>query len=431
MPSPLRGTGPGTIDAVEAGETAPARERRDELLDVAWEVAARDGLAATTYRNLASEAGTSTSPFVRQFPTRPDLLAAIFDRSATGFDGAREEAVAGAGPAGAIIAEGSAVLAEGEAARDRCRISLDLSFVSLRDPALGRRVRNRERDRGVRWASLAEAGQARGEVREDRPAEELADQLGSLLDGLVFASLVYPARLPRRHVRRLWEDSAPRLLDPAVTPGPHQRLVVPDSSAPRPHAPQDPEATRRAQLLAVAFRVTARDGLDGLSFRALAGEAGTSTTPFTHAFGSRRRLLAEMVRATWVPDPEVERLAALITSPVDRFFAEWATELSDEPGQVDRDRVYYELHHRALTDPELAVLMREGDQFGFEASEALVDAGREQGAVRGDLPAADLVDSLYALVDGLALRRLLLDEKRPAGYRIALWEDGGRRMLAP
>lgn len=416
---------------MEAGEKEAVKERREELLDVAWRVAARDGLAATTYRNLGAEAGTSTSPFVRQFPTRPDLLAAIFDRLAAGFDGAREEAVAGARPAGAIIAEGSAVLADGPAPRDRCRISLDLSFGALRDPALRRRVRERERDRGARWASLASAGQARGEVREDRPAEEVADQLGSLLDGLVFASLVYPARLPRRHVRRLWQDAAPRLLDPAVTPGPHQRLVVPESSGPRPVAPEDPEATRRAQLLSVAFRVTARDGLDGLSFRALAAEAGTSTTPFTHAFGSRRRLLAEMVRATWVPDPEVERMAGLITSPVDRFFAEWATELSDEPGQVDRDRAYYELHHRALTDPELAVLMREGDQFGFEASEALVGAGREQGVVRDDLPAGDLVDSLYALVDGLALRRLLLDEKRPAGYRISLWEDGGRRMLAP
>jgi hypothetical protein len=44
---------------------------------------------------------------------------------------------------------------------------------------------------------------------------------------------------------------------------------------------------------------------------------------------------------------------------------------------------------------------------------------------------SDLVDTIYALADGIGMRRALLSERRPAGYRVALWEDAGRRILAP
>ena len=82
-------------------------------------------------------------------------------------------------------------------------------------------------------------------------------------------------------------------------------------------------------------------------------------------------------------------------------------------------------------DPVLAGLLLEGDAEGFEAGVALVGAGQEQGLVRADVSASDLVDTLYAVADGIGLRRVILAEKRPAGYRVALWEDAGRRILAP
>lgn len=412
------------------GERESERQRED-LLSAAWQVAARDGLSACTYRGVAAEAGTSPTPFIRHFPTREVLLAALFDEMGNRFEAARGEDVVTSDPLEAVIAEGAQILSGRPKMRDCNRVAFDLSFYALRDPKMRRRVKARDAELGVRWLKNIQEARGLGTVREDRPAAEVADQLGSLLSGLVFANLIYPKRLPSDHVRRLWEDGAMRIVDPATSPGVHQRLVVPEAPLRTPSFPGERRTSRREELLDVAFRVTARDGLSGLSFRRLAEEAGTSTTPFTYAFGSRQRLLAAMVRETWETSAELQVMASRIESPVDRFFAEWAEQLSDDPRQVDLERVYYELHHQALTNPALAKLMREGDQYGFAVALPLIEQGCDQGLVRGSVPATDILDELLALFDGVGLRRLLLGEKRPAGYRIGIWEDGGRRLLAP
>ncbi len=406
-------------------------EQREELLDAAWTVAAREGLAACTYRRVAAEAGTSTTPLTRQFPNRQELLAALFGKLATDDDAARGEAAATGDPFEVVIAEGLEMLSGDPAGGARRRVALDLAFEGRADAKVRKRVRARDRSRLDRWAGLVEQACEAGVARTDRPVEEVLDQLVSLLDGLVFATLIYPERLPSAHVSDLWDRGSRRLVSAGISPGVHQRLVIPDGEASRSLGASGPDLTKRQELLAVAFRVTARDGLSGLSFRSMAREAGTSTTPFTYAFGTRERLLSEMVRATWEGIFAVRELASRIPSPVDRFFAEWSAEFSDEPAQVDRERVYYELHHQALVDPVLAALLLEGDSEGFEAGLALVGAAQDQGLVRADTSSSDLVDTLYAVADGIGLRRVVLGERRPAGYRVALWEDAGRRILAP
>jgi AcrR family transcriptional regulator len=402
-----------------------------ELIEAAWEVAAGEGVGACTYRRVAAAAGTSTTPVIRQFPNRQALVLALFERFAADSRQAHEWPEGEHDPLQALIAEGLEVLAGGPQGAARRRVGLDLAFEGRTEKTVGKRMRARDRDRLTRWSELAGRGREAGEVRNDRPVEEVVDQLVSLLDGLVFATSIYPDRLPPAHVSELWDRGCRRLVSPGISPGVHQRLVIPDGEASRSLGAGEPDLTRRQRLLAVAFRVTARDGLAGLSFRSLAREAGTSTTPFTYAFGTRERLLSEMVRATWEGIFAVRELASRIPSPVDRFFAEWSTEFSDEPGQIDRERVYYELHHEALVDPVLAGLLLDGDAEGFEAGVALVGAGQEQGLVRADVSASDLVDTLYAVADGIGLRRVHFAEKRAAGYRVALWEDAGRRILAP
>jgi len=411
-----------------ATDTTQDRQR-EELLEVAWTVASRDGLAACTYRNVAAEAGTSPTPFINHFPTRQDLLLALLERLSSGFDEAREKAVSSGDPVEAIVEEGEEVLAADAQATMRRRLSVDLSFEALRDETVRRRLRTRESERVGRWSALVEEGQRRGLVGTDRSTGEIVDQLGSLLDGLALGNLMYPARLPADHMSRLWREGVPRLVDPELSPASAAGSPAPPGS--RARLLGDSEPTRREELLEVAFRLTARDGLAGLSFRTLAGEAGTSTTPFTHTFRTREGLLAEMVRAIWVGSLDVREAASRVVDPVERFFTEWRQEFSDDAPQLARERVYYELHHEALADDALAALMREGDEDGFVATLVLIEAGQAQGLVRGDAAPGDLVDTLYALADGFGLRRVLLRERRPAGYRSALWEDAGRRILAP
>jgi AcrR family transcriptional regulator len=57
---------------------ADARHNRDELLDVARQVIATEGVDASL-RDIARRAGVGIGTLYRHFPTREDLLAAIID----------------------------------------------------------------------------------------------------------------------------------------------------------------------------------------------------------------------------------------------------------------------------------------------------------------------------------------------------------------
>ena len=54
---------------------------------------------------------------------------------------------------------------------------------------------------------------------------------------------------------------------------------------------------RKVRLVGIARDVIARDGVAGCTFRRLAAAAGTSTRPFTHAFGTRENLLREVAHS--------------------------------------------------------------------------------------------------------------------------------------
>ena len=56
-----------------------------------------------------------------------------------------------------------------------------------------------------------------------------------------------------------------------------------------------PEDVRREQILRAAFEVAAREGLEGLTIRAVAGEAGLSHTLVLFHFGRKERLLEELL----------------------------------------------------------------------------------------------------------------------------------------
>ncbi len=51
-------------------------ERRQQIVEALFEVAARDGLAAATYRTIAAEAGIRPAQVQYYFPTKADLVSA-------------------------------------------------------------------------------------------------------------------------------------------------------------------------------------------------------------------------------------------------------------------------------------------------------------------------------------------------------------------
>lgn len=149
-----------------------------------------------------------------------------------------------------------------------------------------------------------------------------------------------------------------------------------------PRPPTDVDALRAA-LLAHARAVIARDGVDGLTMRALAGEAGTAVGMSYKAFTSREQLLREL---TWL---SLRELAAGIE--------DWA----GRPGGQLADRLMEFADLQAASDAPVLVahlsqvpggeeILREAVEAGITRSWAAVmteflRTRQRQGTVREDV----------------------------------------------
>lgn len=166
----------------------------------------------------------------------------------------------------------------------------------------------------------------------------------------------------------------------------------------------DPEihARRRAQLVEAVFRIVRRDGIEHVSVRAVAAEAGLSMGALRHYFATQAELLAFSLA-------EVERRIRERLSSLD---------LSGEPTQLvervlsllvpmtPQSRVEHEIWFafvgKAVSDPALAELNEEVyDQLRQLLADVLPLV------LRPDADADLEVERLYALVDGLALHAVM------------------------
>jgi AcrR family transcriptional regulator len=222
----------GEAGAVQAARPKRADARRNEaaLLDAAAAVFVRSGVEAPV-RDIAAEAGVGTATIYRHFPTRADLIIAVYRHQV--------EACAAAGPA--LLADGLTpyaalgqwidmfvdflVTKHGLAAALR---GDSTGFESLHAWFLDRLV--------PVCAQLLDAAAAAGEIRSDVQAFELMYAVGNLcigagsdhrydarrLAGLLIAGLREP-RLPRSNGRRSPGPDEPRLPGPKAGNGLRRR----------------------------------------------------------------------------------------------------------------------------------------------------------------------------------------------------------------
>ena len=168
----------------------------------------------------------------------------------------------------------------------------------------------------------------------------------------------------------------------------------------------------RAALLAAAVRVMDRDGMRGLTYRAVAQEAGVSHGLVRHHFGSRAALIREAVldladralRSTRLGG-DSGRLADLGAG---------TTRMLTEPDNLPG--VDYELILEARRHPELR-----------PAVHALYDRYLE--ATRHELERIGLGDDealarlVFAALDGLVLQMLVYGRTEDADASIAVLQD--------
>lgn len=168
-------------------------------------------------------------------------------------------------------------------------------------------------------------------------------------------------------------------------------------------------AEGRDALLEAAARVVAREGFAGLSYRTVAREAGTTHGLVSYHFGSRDRLIHEMVAKA-----SREAIERSSLTPNSGRLEDFARDLASLADDAPQDQILqFELALEALRRPELLPEVR-------TLYEQYVAATRETLAsleIAADEP---LVRLVFAALDGLMLQHLI--DGRSEATRAAVQE---------
>jgi AcrR family transcriptional regulator len=157
-----------------------------------------------------------------------------------------------------------------------------------------------------------------------------------------------------------------------------------------------PRGAGRDALCGALVRVVARDGLDAVTFRSVAAEAGVTHGLASYHFGTREEMIVEAL--TWAVAHALE--ASRLGGEADSL----ETFAADVPGLIaeaaDEATFQFRLLLGALRRPELLAEVRESyDRYIATVRETLERLG---------LPADDaLARVVFAAIDGLILQQLL------------------------
>jgi AcrR family transcriptional regulator len=179
---------------------------------------------------------------------------------------------------------------------------------------------------------------------------------------------------------------------------------------------------RREIFAAAALRVIMRDGIAGLTVRAVAAEAGFTTGALTHYFHSKDQLLIEAseLSAKLVRD-QMER-AEQITPAMDaiRKVVSFALPLTAE--RRDYWKVWIGYWERSSVDAEVNRVMRlRYDEWRDRLTRLLVRA-KAEGDVAKDVDPGRAAQDLVLLVDGIGVQVLLGVGRIPPARQKALFD---------
>jgi TetR/AcrR family transcriptional repressor of bet genes len=162
---------------------------------------------------------------------------------------------------------------------------------------------------------------------------------------------------------------------------------------------------RREELAAAVWRLASRDGLDAVTIRSVAAEAGWSTGALHHYFSDKEQLLLFAFKT--VADRVGRRVAAARAEsgePLELARALLAIGLPLDEERRDETRVWFAFLGLALTRPPLARAQRLAyDAWRRIVADALRDA-KERGEIDGGVDVEREAAALVALVDGLAVQ---------------------------
>lgn len=383
------------------------RERhRQYLLEAAAAIVARDGLSGLTFRAAADEVGTTTAPFTYAFGTKEKLLGEVARyawESVWGpVDATDRDVPAGADAATLLRDRFGRSLPLEHPPPIGLRVYAEIFFQNLRDPAVApileesatwsRRLRHRH-------VALLRAAQREGLIDAAHDPTQLVWPFYQLVGGLLVESLYYPDHLPPRLLPRLWERGFSALMESRPATHPPSPFPVAPAHSPSPDADPHTDA-----LLDAAMAIVARDGLNGLTFRAAARAIGTTTAPFTYAFGSKAAMLEALGHRLFFDVWDPLLAAAPLTegeSAVDRLRRIYERALPLHRPVRPELRAYAEIFFQNLRNPELGRTRSASVAWSKPVNRAIGRVVKEA-QERGEIDVAGSTSELLVLLDAIA-----------------------------
>lgn len=177
--------------------------------------------------------------------------------------------------------------------------------------------------------------------------------------------------------------------------------------------------SRRREIAGAVWRAVGRVGLDAVTVREIADEAGYSTGMLTHYFADKDEMLLHSLRVS-------VQLATERFERVDRVDSLRALRdglagcLPLDGSRRDEWRVWLAFWGRAAADGALAAEQRGWYERWRGLVWALILACQEEGTLPARLDAAWEADALVALVDGIGLQATLEPERLTSERQVYL-----------
>lgn len=200
--------------AVQRGRPAGDHTaKRAVLLRAATSVIAQEGYAHASLRKVAQRAGCTTGAVTYYFANREELVTAVAESRFDTYDAMLESARSGDDIKG--LFESWLQLSTKDP--EFWPVMSQLLAHARYDPALAAIIEQRYARYREANAKILADGQAQGTVRDDIPAELLADQLAAMGDGWMMMFPFEPERFTPDRVRSLVE-AALTLIGPPSSP---------------------------------------------------------------------------------------------------------------------------------------------------------------------------------------------------------------------
>jgi len=162
---------------------------------------------------------------------------------------------------------------------------------------------------------------------------------------------------------------------------------------------------RRREVSAATLRVVVRDGLSGVTIRAVARESGWSTGVLNHYFENKQALLFAALReAATQGAHNLARIAASKKEPLEMIRAMLEEFLPLDERRRGMCEVFIYFYGETVADPTMAAEMRSYHTNWRALVCTAVVQGQADGSIRPDLDPVLTAEVLVAVTDGFGLQ---------------------------